>query len=85
MEFTKADAQLNAIYSKVQSGPNEPIEFTTITPGGIKIAQRAWLHYREAWVKFGEVKYPAVSADSWRTWLTQERVQRLKELTGIGM
>ncbi len=80
-DFSKADAELNSIYSKLQSDPkNKAYEDTTLTPEGIKIAQRAWLRYREAWVKFGQLKYPSVSPESWRTWLTQDRVKILKNL-----
>jgi uncharacterized protein YecT (DUF1311 family) len=81
LEFSKVDAELNSLYSKLQSDPkNSAYEYTTLTPEGVKIAQRAWLRYREAWVKFGHVKYPSVTPESWRTWLTQERVEILKDL-----
>lgn len=81
LEFSKVDAELNSIYSKIQSDPKNNIcEDSTLTPGGVKIAQRAWLHYREAWVKFGHLKYPSVTPESWRTWLTQDRVKILKDL-----
>jgi hypothetical protein len=83
LEFSKADAELNSIYSKIQSDPKNNIEEgTSVTPEGVKIAQRAWLRYREAWVKFGHVKYPSVTPESWKTWLTQERVEILKNLRG---
>jgi uncharacterized protein YecT (DUF1311 family) len=81
LEFSKVNAELNSLYSKLQSDPkNSAYEYTTLTPEGVKIAQRAWLRYREAWVKFGHVKYPSVTPESWRTWLTQERVEILKDL-----
>ena len=80
-DFSKADAELNSIYSKIQSDPKHNLEeFSTVTADGVKTAQRAWLRYREAWVKFGKLKYPTVGAESWRTWLTQERIKMLKEL-----
>ena len=72
LEFSKVDAELNSIYTKLQS------DESTLNPEGIKIAQRAWLRYREAWVKFGHLKYPSVTPESWRTWLTQDRVEDLK-------
>jgi uncharacterized protein YecT (DUF1311 family) len=81
-DFSKADAELNSVYSKIQSDPKNNInEFSTVTPEGVKRAQRAWLRYREAWVKFGQLKYPSVSPEGWRTWLTQERIKMLKDLT----
>ncbi|HET6930643.1 MAG TPA: lysozyme inhibitor LprI family protein [Candidatus Acidoferrum sp.] len=77
-DFVKADAQLNDLYKRIQSAPNQPIDFTTVTPEGIKSAQTAWLRYREAWVEFGKLKYPIVLPESWRAWLTQERVKMLQ-------
>jgi uncharacterized protein YecT (DUF1311 family) len=78
-EFKKADAELNSVYSGIQSKGPDPDRMGTVTPEGIRIAERAWLGYREAWVKFGQIKYPAVTPDSWRTWLTQERVKMLQD------
>jgi uncharacterized protein YecT (DUF1311 family) len=81
LEFSQVDAELNSLYSKLQSDPKNNIyEASDLTPEGVKIAQRAWLRYREAWVKFGHVKYPSVTPESWRTWLTQDRVKILKNL-----
>jgi hypothetical protein len=81
LEFSKVDAELNSVYSKLQSDPKNNIyEYSGLTPEGVKIAQRAWLRYREAWVKFGHLKYPSVTPESWRTWLTQDRVKILKNL-----
>jgi uncharacterized protein YecT (DUF1311 family) len=77
-DLAKADAKLNDLYNRIQSAPNQPIEFTTVTPEGIKSAQGAWLRYREAWVEFGKLKYPVVLPESWRAWLTQERVKMLQ-------
>ena len=75
-QFVAADHQLNTVYARRQADPNKH-EFGEVTPAGIKIAQRAWLRYRDAWVAFGKAKYPAVTAESWKTWLTQERTRML--------
>jgi uncharacterized protein YecT (DUF1311 family) len=80
-DFSKSDAELNSIYSKIQADPHNTVELSTVTPQGIQIAERAWLRYREAWVKFSQLKYPGVTPDSWRTLLTRERIKVLKSLT----
>jgi formylmethanofuran dehydrogenase subunit E/uncharacterized protein YecT (DUF1311 family) len=81
-DFSKADAELNSVYAKLQSDPKKNLpEFSTVTPQGVRTAERAWLAYREAWVRFGQLKYPSVNPESWRTWLTQERTKMLKSLT----
>jgi hypothetical protein len=46
--------------------------------GASGLAQRAWLSYREAWVRFGRRRYPSVAGASWRTWLTRERIEMLQ-------
>ena len=43
----------------------------------IRIAERAWLQYREAWVQFAGHRWPKVPANSWRAWLTQMRIDEL--------
>lgn len=77
-DLAKADTQLDDLYKRIQSAPNRPIDSTTVTPEGIKSAQRAWIRYREAWVEFGKLKYPIVLPETWRAWLTQERVKMLQ-------
>jgi formylmethanofuran dehydrogenase subunit E len=79
-DLSKADRELNSVYSRIQAKP-KPALVGELSPAGIKTAQRAWLPYREAWVRFGQVKYPKVTPESWRAWLTQERVKMLKDLT----
>ena len=81
-EFKKADDELNAVYSDIQSAGPGAEGMGDVTPEGVKTAQRAWLKYREAWVKFGLVKYPSVRPESWRTWLTYDRILMLHWLPG---
>jgi hypothetical protein len=79
-DFNRADGELSALDANLQAEPGTST-IGTITSVGIKTAERAWLSYREAWVNFGQVKYPNVTPASWRTWLTQDRVRMLKGLT----
>lgn len=76
-QFSQADAGLNAAYGKIQRQKN--LSAGTVTQKSIRETQRVWLQYRDAWVAFGQKKYPAVSADSWKTWLTQQRTKMLKD------
>jgi hypothetical protein len=77
LDWTKAEATLNALYGKIQG--SRDLHFGTVTPARIVATERVWMAYREAWVKFGAVKYPAVTAEAWKTWLTQSRIEMLKE------
>jgi uncharacterized protein YecT (DUF1311 family) len=75
-DFNTTDAELNAAYRRVMAA-KDPVS-GTVTRDGIRTAQRAWLSYRDAWVVFVKIKYPSVSSDSIRTWLTQKRIAELK-------
>lgn len=85
-EYAAADKELNLEYAAARKAATaEPGEISfgplgTIRPDGIRIAQRAWLKYRDAWVEFGKRRYPKVEADAWRTHFTRERVKQLKEM-----
>jgi tetratricopeptide (TPR) repeat protein len=76
-EFKKADEELNVVYSGIQSPKPGSAGMGTVTPQGIRTAQRAWLLFLEAWVKFGLIKYPDVKPESWRAWLTFDRILML--------
>jgi uncharacterized protein YecT (DUF1311 family) len=84
-EYKKADAELNAAYAHVMKAlkPDEN-GFTsqgTVKAEGVRRTEVAWIKYRDAWVEFGKVKYPQVSADAWRKALTDERTEDLREMT----
>ena len=76
-EFAAADAKLNDVYKKVQQGTGK--DWGTVTKDSIRVAQRAWLGYRDAWVAFAKIKYPLITLDTIRTWLTQKRATELEE------
>lgn len=77
-DLRRADAELNAVFAKAE----KPSTLRgTVTPRGIRQTEWAWIQYRDAWVTFGALKYPGVSADSWKTWLTKERIAMLQKLT----
>lgn len=83
--FAAADKALNATYAAtIRRYKADSAEGTagTVTPDGIRDAERAWIKYRDAWVAFGAQKYPTVAADAWRTHFTREREAALKELLG---
>jgi uncharacterized protein YecT (DUF1311 family) len=77
-DFASLDARLNAVYRQLKALPES--EFLTIRFEGIQRTQRSWLAYREAWVAFGKVKYPAVAPNAWRAWLTRKRIAMLEDL-----
>jgi hypothetical protein len=77
-DFKKAQADVEHAYAETQKDPTR--RWGTATVEGVHQTQQLWLAYRDAWVKFGKVKYPHVKADSWRTWITKERLAMLQKL-----
>ena len=77
-DWRKAESDMNSEYAETQKDPNR--RWGTATVQGVKNTQQLWLKYREEWVRFGRTKYPQVSADSWKAWITQERVAMLNSL-----
>ncbi|MBN8741547.1 MAG: hypothetical protein BGP24_19390 [Lysobacterales bacterium 69-70] len=81
--FAAADKALNASYAAaMQHVKQQSAEGLagTVTSDGIRVAERAWIRYRDAWVAFGAQKYPKVGADAWRAHFTAERERALKEM-----
>lgn len=74
----ETDAAMNAAYTRTQTGTDT--HWGTVTRAGIQKAQQAWIPYRDAWVTFGRKKYPGVTAESWKTWLTQQRSGMLERI-----
>jgi hypothetical protein len=74
----KAQSELDEAYAATQKDPNR--RWGTATVAGVQHTQQLWLAYRDAWVKFGKKKYPHVTANSWETWLDQERLSMLTKL-----
>jgi hypothetical protein len=74
-DFQIADKALNAAYGDVMQ--SSPDDLGTVKTDDIKKAERAWIKYRDEWVRFARGKYPSVSPESLKTWLTRERTAQL--------
>jgi len=79
--FRAADEELNRTYGKVLRANFD--QSYGISRQGIRETQRKWLRYREALVTFGGIKYPQVSADAWRTYLTLGCTEHLREMLSL--
>jgi hypothetical protein len=82
-DFSDADAALNRAYHSALAtypeacatlGSDDYSELCA-SRADLRAMERAWIGYRDSWVAFGAVKWPAVSADSWRTYLSREHVK----------
>lgn len=71
------DARMNATWARFRR-PATPA--TTVTMNDILAAQRAWLKYRDTWVRFAALHYPALPAPTWIGPLTEQREKELEEL-----
>ncbi len=80
LDYVHADQDLNSGYRKVWAElmQTKAQDADEPGPGNLLAAERAWLVYRDAFVAFAEMRWPQVSADSWLTFLTRERIARLE-------
>ena len=77
-----ADMQLNVSYRRAIAWAAGKDNFTTVKPGDVRTAERAWLAYRDAFVRFAAVAAPAVSQDAVLARLTRLRTAQLDQLRG---
>jgi uncharacterized protein YecT (DUF1311 family) len=76
--YREADARLNAAYRKRLAEAEPASDTGAVTRAGVRDAERAWLRYRDAFLAFAAVRFPAVSRDSLAAWLTEQRIAKLE-------
>jgi hypothetical protein len=82
-DFADADAALNKAYRAslttfpAKCAPQGSDNYSELcaSRADLRAMERAWIGYRDAWVAFGAIKWPQISADIWRTYLTREHVK----------
>lgn len=74
------DARLNATWKRLRAVKEG--DLGTVRQADLVAVQRAWLHYRDAWVAFGRARYPAITADTWVATLAEAREKQLAEMAG---
>ncbi len=85
-ELTASDKALNRTYkqtlAKLQAGSqaDDIGDYGSVNADGVRTTQRSWLLYRDAWVRFANLRYPKTPADAWKAWLTVERTRALAAL-----
>jgi uncharacterized protein YecT (DUF1311 family) len=73
-----SDERMNATWTRLKA--TRDTDATTVTMKDILAAQRAWLKYRDAWVRFAALRYPALPAPTWVALLTDDREKELADL-----
>lgn len=81
-EARAADAGMNAAYRKTLAAAAGKDNLTTIKPDDIRKAQRAWLAWRDAYVRFARAAAPGVSAEAVLAELTGDRTAQLDGMVG---
>lgn len=81
-DLAKADKELNATYQRVMKTASP--DRGTVTNEGIRLAERTWPSYRDAWAAFVKVKYPKVDPTSIEARVTRERTRELEEMLPQG-
>ena len=80
------DAELNRAYQALMAAPVTDKEHadrlpdSTVTKADVRAAQRRWLAYRDAWVRFAALRYPALAPDALKAALTEWRVKQFSSI-----
>ena len=78
-DSVSAEDAMNRIFSRaVAAAGAGKAGHGGVQPDGIRRAQQAWLGYRDAWLNFAHLRYPASSRDAWVALLTNDRVAILE-------
>jgi hypothetical protein len=80
---TTADNAMKAAYGEIMSARPEGRLDDGQSQSELKESQELWLKYRDAWVSFGRLRYPATRAADWIAWCTWDRAIDLEELAGL--
>ena len=75
-----ADAALNAAYGALMARAPALAKDTTLTAAGIAATERAWLRYRDAWLAFARLRYPALPPEALLARLTRDRTAQLADV-----
>jgi uncharacterized protein YecT (DUF1311 family) len=79
-DFKKADADLNLAYRDARKKTEDCHEQFCLSTDQLQQLERAWIAFRDAWVAYATIRWPSSSANSWRTWLTLEQTEDLKNI-----
>jgi uncharacterized protein YecT (DUF1311 family) len=84
--LTAQDAALNRAYQALMMAKPDDAAYperlpnSTATKADVRAAQRLWLAYRDAWVRFAALRYAAIPADALTAALAARRVKQLTSL-----
>ncbi len=79
--LASSDKELNRVYRRIMSKPMPYSDMSgAVTRDGIRIAERAWINYRDAWVAYAKARHPKVDAMALKAKLTELRTEFLKSL-----
>jgi uncharacterized protein YecT (DUF1311 family) len=80
--LSQLDAELNRAYRDLMAAAaaGAAVPHARIAPEMLREEQRAWLVYREAFVRFGHAVYPDLPATTWLSPLTAARTSDLKQV-----
>jgi uncharacterized protein YecT (DUF1311 family) len=76
-DYEAADRELNRVYKVALA---KDFSDTTATPQAVRLAEKKWIAFRDAWIALGKQRYPEVTAETWTAWLSEARTKQLSEL-----
>lgn len=82
------DAASRALAARTPEPPRvaagRPTRAPAVTPAGLAAGARAWARYRDAWLAFARVRFPALPADALSARLARERAAQVARIGAPG-
>lgn len=92
-DYKHADAELNRVYRQKLADDEdnaaetakgsytaEEKKMAADEPENLRIVERTWLKYRDAWIDFAQLRYPSTDRYAWLTLLTKEQTATLGKI-----
>jgi hypothetical protein len=85
VELAGLEARLSKIYDVIMYMQGlDALNMGTVRKSDVQKTQQSWQRYRDAWIRFGAVKYPQIDSASLAGQLTARRIKQLSETLGAG-
>ena len=79
-EFIASNQRFDKIYNILMRDVPDHVKDKTMKASDIRVTQKKWLRYRDAFIHFVSAKYPAISKETISVLLTNERSIVLEKL-----
>ena len=76
-DLAAEDGTLNDFFDILSGRLGSCPEPDCLSKSAFQEIERDWIRYRDAFVTFGSLRFPAIKSETWRTYLTRQRIDQI--------